>query len=172
MITEKEYLEALNKVKEHELSPRNKERILLSDFLKSISKHELPRYWRLLNVLNSRGNGDRIKNIKYLDELTKEEFLKLPGAGIGRWKHFHEMQQKEILISYRNTIKIAEQENINKQLVSFPNAKELLRQFKELVAENTNTNKELKQLEKQHKKLVEALKNKLRSDIIIREYIE
>ena len=173
MVTEKEYLQALQIVKQYELAPENKDRILLSDFIEYVyNTEDIKGQTRLKNIFRSYKNEEYLKEYKYLDEFKKENFLQLRDAGMTSWLLFQRLQQKEIIINYRNNIKIAEQENVNMQLDSFPNAKELLRQFKDSIAETTNTIKELKQLEKKHKELIQAVKNKLKADNILREVIK
>lgn len=171
MVTEKEYLEALQTVKKYELAPENKSRMLLSSFIDYLRNTEFKGRNRIVNILISYRNKDYINKYKYLDEFTKEAFLGLRDAGKTSWRIFHNMQQKEVIANYKNTIRIAQQENTNNQLNTFPNAKELLRQFKHLLRENKDLNIEIASATSKYKSLLDHNRKTVRimHDIAVME---
>lgn len=94
MITTEQYIEAVRIVKEYhsqldsEINSHN--RVLIEDWIKG---KELST--RLLNVLKwiHTENRDTYERtyLQYMDEITKEKFLRMPYVGLKTWHEFKDL---------------------------------------------------------------------------------
>lgn len=169
MITEIAYLEALQTVKDYELDSKNRTRALLSSFIDFLREREFENKTRLINILR---NATGYEKDMFLDELTKDEFLRMKNTGKKMYDIFEKMKRIEAAENHKNTIKIVKQENLLEQLTVFPNAKDLLKQLDQSMNQVTTLHSEVYKLANELKKIKSDLRQKYKADSVLKAWVK